>query len=196
VKELDQLRLGLSPEATIAAFEAACNGGPGLLSITESEFAPYRARLLAALPAGLSKPVLEALRGAALKRYSLEAIVQFIEKQPMAWKQFRRVRFASARESDLEQALGGFFPWVDVEAAENDKQLQREHASKSGRISATRYRAEARNCPECGRPASELTWNYFSSPAWTWKHLCGQAGWLVICKPCHKQVEFFLEIRN
>jgi hypothetical protein len=57
-------------------------------------------------------------------------------------------------------------------------------------------RARARKCPGCGRSASELSWVYFSSPAWTWEQLCGRAGWLVICRPCHLQVEHFLVEMN
>jgi hypothetical protein len=63
-------------------------------------------------------------------------------------------------------------------------------------VSEVELRARARNCPGCDRPESELTWLYFSSPAWTWRRLCGRAGWLVLCRPCHLQVDFFLERMN
>jgi hypothetical protein len=57
-------------------------------------------------------------------------------------------------------------------------------------------RPPARACPGCGRPPEALTWIYFASPGWTWEQLCGRAGWLLVCKPCHLQVEFYLEAMN
>ena len=50
----DELRAGLSPDDTVAAFVAACNRDRDRLFITESWFASFRARLLTALPATLS----------------------------------------------------------------------------------------------------------------------------------------------
>lgn len=82
---------------------------------------------------------------------------------------------------------GDFVPWEDVETAAGDRRLQRKHQGSNEGI-------EAPSCPGCGRPPSELTWLYFSSPHWTWQNLCGRAGWLVICRPCHLQVEFFMEV--
>ena len=124
----------------------------------------------------------------------------------MTWAEF--VQWSAEREHGrhLEQARSGFFPWSDVEAAENDEQLQRAHAAPGegqapailhlGGAQDTAIRDRARNCPQCGRPPSDLTWVYFSSPAWTWQQLCGRAGWLVVCKPCHMQVDFFLDRMN
>lgn len=43
---------------------------------------------------------------------------------------------------------------------------------------------------------SKLFRLYFSSPRWTWKHLCGRAGTMTICVSCPKQVDFSLEIMN
>jgi hypothetical protein len=36
-------------------------------------------------------------------------------------------------------------------------------------------------CLECLLP---MEWIWFSSSPWTWKHLCGRAGWTAICKKC------------
>jgi hypothetical protein len=92
-----------------------------------------------------------------------------------------------------------------VEAAANDEELQRIHRSQ-GQAQAPALlevgqRAESgnqrtANCPGCGRSGSDLKWIYFSSPAWTWQRLCGRAGWLAICEPCHMQVAFFMEVMN
>lgn len=49
------------------------------------------------------------------------------------------------------------------------------------------------SCPECGRP---LYATYQSSPAETWKRLCGRAGILVYCTHCHADLNFFLAIMN
>lgn len=202
----DQLQSGLSPDSTVQAFAAACNRDSNRLFITESWFAPFRARLLSALPASLTEPLVEALRDALYKRRPLETVVEFVEQQPMTWPEFERWRAARENELHLESARRGFFPWADVEAAASDENLQRTHMSQSEAqapailglegIAKPDMRAGARNCPACGRAASELSWIYFSSPAWTWQQLCGRAGWLVICQPCHLQVDFFLDRMN
>lgn len=48
-------------------------------------------------------------------------------------------------------------------------------------------------CPDCGKKLFRL---HFSSPHWTWRHLCGRAGTMTICVSCPKQVTFSLEIMN
>lgn len=49
------------------------------------------------------------------------------------------------------------------------------------------------SCPECGQP---LYAAYQSSPAETWKRLCGRAGILVYCTHCHTDLNFFLTVMN
>jgi hypothetical protein len=77
---------------------------------------------------------------------------------------------------------------ADVDASEADTLLQQQKADAQ--------HPPARNCPGCDRPSCDLSWIYFSSPAWTWEKLCGRAGWLVVCKDCHLQVDFFLSVMN
>lgn len=84
------------------------------------------------------------------------------------------------------------FPWEEVEASRNDTRLQAGQSSEDFR----RECGSEVKCPSCLRPASELTWIYFSSPPWTWKMLCGREGWLVVCDNCHLQVKFFCTIMN
>lgn len=195
VNEPDRLEPGLSPHATVTAFEAACNTDTHRLFITESWFAPFRERLLKALPPNLDESLVNALRDALYKRRSLEAVVEFIEQQPMQWKEYEQWRH-------LKEARLGFFPWAEVEAAEKDGVLQRTHQFEAPVLVNTTHeteldiRARARNCPGCGLPASKLTWVFFATPDSTWRQRCGRAGWLVICKPCHLQVDFFLEWMN
>lgn len=85
------------------------------------------------------------------------------------------------------------FPWEDVEAARKNRRLQREHPAVGGR---ERYAATAKPCPQCHTAAAQLSWFYFESPAETWEHECGQAGWMTVCDRCHLQVDFFMEVLN
>lgn len=42
-------------------------------------------------------------------------------------------------------------------------------------------------CPFCGKP-TKIIW--FSSPRDTWDNLCGTAGYLTLCKDCHRQLDY------
>jgi hypothetical protein len=85
----------------------------------------------------------------------------------------------------------GFFAWEDVDASRQNKALQRRHVKKRAR---EQYAAESASCPSCGASPTQLAWFYFDSPAWTWRHLCGRAGWMTVCDKCRKQVSFFCEV--
>jgi hypothetical protein len=58
-----------------------------------------------------------------------------------------------------------------------------------------RYGARAQSC-KCGKKADELRWFYFSTPAATWAHLAGRAGWMTYCETCKREVDFFLTRMN
>lgn len=49
------------------------------------------------------------------------------------------------------------------------------------------------NCPCCGHP---LYIAYQKSPNWTWKQLCGRAGYLVYCPNCKKDLNFYRTLMN
>ena len=67
------------------------------------------------------------------------------------------------------------------------------YADKDGwRLSRYAYLLK-NTCPECARP---LYATYQSSPAETWKRLCGRAGILVYCTHCHADLNFFLTDMN
>lgn len=85
------------------------------------------------------------------------------------------------------------YPWEDVAAARQSQRLQRRHSVVAAK---EKYLAKAKPCPQCGTVANELAWFYFDSPTETWKHLCGCAGWMTVCDPCHVQVDFFLEVMS
>ena len=78
-----------------------------------------------------------------------------------------------------ERARMVYYPWKDVLA--------------SMCVNPDRVYITKEICPDCGRKLFRLN---FSSPRWTWKHLCGRAGTMTICVSCPKQVDFSLEIMN
>jgi hypothetical protein len=87
----------------------------------------------------------------------------------------------------------GLFTWDDIDDARNDRDLQRWHFSLLARI---RYLLKSRRCPECGRGPWSLSWFYYRSPKWTWRTLCGRAGWMVVCDDCRVPVSFFVDVVN
>lgn len=67
------------------------------------------------------------------------------------------------------------------------------YADKDGWV-LSRYAYLLTNmCPDCGQP---LYASFQSSPAYTWKRLCGRAGILVYCTHCHADLNFFLTAMN
>ena len=78
-----------------------------------------------------------------------------------------------------ECAKMGYFPWNDVLAS---------MYTNPEKVKITEI-----VCPNCGEKLVEL---YFSSPALTWRELCGRGGHMTICPNCPRQVEFKLEIMN
>ena len=64
------------------------------------------------------------------------------------------------------------FPWEDLEACRK----KRRRRSRALDEALERYGPEAKSCPKCNRPGKDLRWIHFSSPAWTWDHLCGREG--------------------
>lgn len=78
-----------------------------------------------------------------------------------------------------ECAKMGYFPW--------------DHVLASMYINPEKVKITEIVCPNCGEMLVEL---YFSSPAWTWRELCGRGGHMTICPNCPRQVEFKLEIMN
>ena len=84
-------------------------------------------------------------------------------------------------------------PWADIEAARKNRRLQQKHPVAEGQ---SLYGANVKPCPQCHAAASQLNWLYFESPAETWEHLCGRAGWMTVCDRCHLQVNFFCDVMN
>lgn len=106
-----------------------------------------------------------------MKKKEVKKLVQLVEE-----------KLGSGEEGDAgmpETAEKVYFPWHDV------LDSMREHHDK--------VRPSNSSCPTCGGKCTEM---YFSSPAWTWRHLCGRAGTMVLCCHCPQQVTFSLEILN
>lgn len=72
-----------------------------------------------------------------------------------------------------------FFPWTDVALSifQNPEGIS----------------LEAGICEHCNDTIISIN---FSSPQWTWEHLCGTAGRLEICPTRKIQISFKLEIMN
>lgn len=46
-----------------------------------------------------------------------------------------------------------------------------------------------RKCPYCNADKSKFRLEHFRSPQWTWEHLCGRAGYTLICGECKKEID-------
>lgn len=176
---------GLSVDEALAAFVAACNRRDTLF-ITEAWFRPRAERLRL----GLSNPITEdeahVLRELVRERTTFEQVFDWMDRRPMSWAEYLEWRAAETERLRNVRMERGIFPWEDVEAARADTKLQ-EDVRRDEPFDGTGV------CPRCGDP---LTWVYFSSPAWTWRALCGRAGWLGLCDRCHLQVDFKLTMMN
>ena len=89
-------------------------------------------------------------------------------------------------ETDEGEGEGGF-PWADIEAARDNERLQARHAREVRLLQGAR---DDLTCPSCGKTGEALACFYFSSPAWTWREMCGRAGVLIVCDTCRKQLRF------
>jgi hypothetical protein len=130
----DRLELGLSPSAAVAAFEAACNRNADRLFITESWFAPFRARLLSTLPSALDSCLIDALRDALYKRRSLETVVQFVERQPMTWEQFAEWQTEQDRQRLLGRARDGYSPLDPLDSRWNPDSIDSRSVDSRTRL--------------------------------------------------------------
>jgi hypothetical protein len=126
----DSLEPGLSPTAAVAAFEAACKRNRDALFITEAWFAPFRVRLLSALPSELTPNLVDTLRDALYERRSLETVVQFVERQPITWEQFTEWHAEKdrqrLRQTLLRNARTGYSPWDPLDHRWNPDSIDRQ----------------------------------------------------------------------
>ena len=82
------------------------------------------------------------------------------------------------------------YPREDLEDSRENHRLQEKMRAK---VESVRTRAPDARCPRCD---SALSWFWFTSPPWTWEHLCGRAGVVGYCDRCDRQVAFSLLFMN
>jgi hypothetical protein len=89
------------------------------------------------------------------------------------------------------------FPIEDVEASIQNLDLQQRNRiedlddAQRANLESMRQAALA----DHGAPKS-ARWIYFSSPDWTWQHLCGREGWLLYDEATRTQHAFRLTVMN
>ena len=96
-------------------------------------------------------------------------------------------------DDDESDENGEIFPWEHVMACVSDAKLKKKHPMRKAKQEGLPF---AKPCPKCNASPSDLKWVYFESPPQTWEWLCGRAGWMTICEPCHRQVQFFCQVMN
>ena len=181
----EDLKPGVSPEKAIAAFRAGCNSGPDRLFITDSWFGPREEQLRTALPDPITQDIANALREGVLQRRHIDTVIDWLENGARPWSEYEQWRAEENRRLAIERMREGYFPWEDVDACRGRTRTRTPKPAQ-----------QAGPCPLCATPPEKLTWIYFRSPAWTWQHLCGRAGWMTVCDACRLQTGFFLEIMN
>lgn len=86
------------------------------------------------------------------------------------------------------------FPWEDIIVCQNNKKSP--ETGETEKDVRTRLQGKIKPCPKCGKQFDEMKVFYFKSPPLTWMHLCGRAGWIVVCIGCKKQIYFECEVMN
>jgi len=105
----------------------------------------------------------------------------------------RRNRHDSPGERAVGAAFGRcIFPKEDVERCRRAASIGRRPVSED----FWEQVSESGRCPGCRKPPEQQEWFFFESPAWTWKELCGRAGWMSYCARCDNQVNFILRLMN
>lgn len=95
--------------------------------------------------------------------------------------------------TDTERDHG--FPREDVEASLADSKLQQRAAKdRSAETEILLADLRAKAIEDGAPPSSE--WIFFESPAWTWKMLCGRAGWLLYDRDTGTQHGFLMTSMN
>ena len=87
------------------------------------------------------------------------------------------------------------FPEEDVRAALADNALQSELSQHLEGLE-DRLRTIEAGLRERGEDISGASWMYFSSPDWTWEHLCGRAGLLLFDPSTGRQFAFVMTLMN
>lgn len=120
---------------------------------------------------------------------------------------YRKLAAEARRFRELGLDKETAFDWDFIEDCRANTELQQAPGAELGRLLreggvpaviqfAGRGEAppeEERLCPYCN---ASLTWVFLRSPDWTWKKLCGSAGWLAVCPNRCYQGHFVLAYMN
>jgi hypothetical protein len=165
----------------------ACNRHDTLF-ITEKWFAPRKAKLLELLSDPVTADEAHVLRELLWERIPFQVVFDWLAEKPLSWAEYLKVKAEMREHRRWRMMVEGIFPWPDVEASQTTP-------ITDPMLMPTPMPAHLgdQTCPCCSAP---LTWIFFRSPSWTWRKLCGRAGWLAICERCHLQVDFRLTLMN
>lgn len=196
-RDADEIRPGLRRTDAIAAFESSCCRPGQTLWITESWFAPRRARLEKTLSEVITEDEASALSDALHQRHSVDFVIDWLETQPRpAWSEFAQQHEADVRASELADMRRRYYLvergiWEspqhsrDEDATELLPHLFWQSATPDRRAESLRMEGceQATVCPECGRDQSTLEWRFVDlvSP---FDGVSVDRGWLALCHPC------------
>lgn len=197
---VEAIQAGVAKYDALAMMRESCNRGPHRLFVTEGWFAPRLARFEAALSDPVDAEEAAVLRDVVLKREQVDDVLPWLEwragdpaktREEFATFQLHEAEMAHRRLVANIRASSGprcSFPWPDIEACLEQELTDEERAS----VGPTAFRS----CPRCDTPLAELRWIHFRSPPWTWKHLCGRGGIMIVCVPCKFEAYFQLTVMN
>jgi hypothetical protein len=163
---------GLSTDEALRAFVAACKRHDTLF-ITDRCFAPRKEKLLALLSDPITADEAHVLRELLWQRNPFEVAFDWLAEKPLSWEEYQKAKTAMAEHNRWRTMAEGIFPWEDVDAC-------RVLGSDASRPADQPMHSHLHNktCPCC---SALLRWIFFRSPTWTWRKLCGGAGWLGLC---------------
>lgn len=98
------------------------------------------------------------------------------------------------RSSNMSNEEDRSFPWKDIDSCRSYKRFIESESSESDL--RARLQGSIDPCSGCGKSFKDMEVLYFKSPPSTWEHLCGQAGWMVICPDCKNQIWFECDLMN
>ncbi len=185
---------GMSSSAALDAFVSLCKSQRDTLFLPDEWFEPYRARLVAALPATLTPELCEVLVDALYKRKQFEDVVEFVEQQPIRWSEYERWRTERSRTAAIEGGRAGIVPWEWV-----DSSTARSKAADAGRRALEQsvfgvVRRRRFVCPRCGGSGENLSTAFIDPAEFETGPGCFTSGTLVYCGNCHVQIDFQIEI--
>jgi hypothetical protein len=84
-----------------------------------------------------------------------------------------------------------FFPWPHVQ--QYIDRIDSTVYPVAIECAQEQFLAQAKPCPQCGSPVSELFWFSAADPEAAWDARTGRVGFLTVCKRCKLQVNFLID---